>query len=144
MTIKISIVGLLLTLTACPGVTSQVMQSARMHKRVYNAAQRDQGALVEERHLQVEENMSVSATSCMPLEVNTFRFDDMVITINEAPIETPPEPTVIAVEEVPIETPTEPTKIALEQVPIETATKPSSTASTKAAKTFRAKEAKRF
>jgi hypothetical protein len=89
MMTKISFVYLLLTLAACPGVTSQGMQSARMHKRVDNAAQRDQGALMEERHLQVEESMSVSAISCMSLEADGIINYEEIGANNDVPIETP-------------------------------------------------------
>ena len=82
MMTKISFVYLLLTLAACPGV-----QSAD------NPAQRDQEALMEERHLQVEESMSVSSIlasiSCMSLEVGgVIQFEDTEVAVEEAPIET--------------------------------------------------------
>ena len=69
MMTKISFVYLLLTLAACPGV-----QSAD------NPAQRDQEALMEERHLQL------TSISFMSLEVGgVIQFEDAV---EEAPIET--------------------------------------------------------
>lgn len=88
MMTKISFVYLLLTLAACPGV-----QSALMRKRADNPAQRDQEALMEERHLQVEESMSVSSIlasiSCMSLEVGgVIQFEDTEVAVEEAPIET--------------------------------------------------------
>ncbi len=79
-------VYLLLTLVACQG------ESALMCNRADNAAQRDQEALMEERHLQVEESMSVSAVSFMSLELGgVIDFADTEVAVKEAPIETPSE-----------------------------------------------------
>jgi hypothetical protein len=78
MMTKISFVYLLLTLAACPGV-----QSALMRKRADNPAQRDQEALMEERHLQL------ASISCMSLEVGgVIQFEDTEVAVEEAPIET--------------------------------------------------------
>ncbi len=106
---------------------------------------------MEERHLQLEESMPVSAISFMSLEVSgIIQFEDTEVAVEEVPIETPPEPTEIAVEEAPIETPPEPTEIdadhvvstaptkaAKSQVTSTAATTPATTAATKAAKMFR-------
>ena len=60
-----------------------------MRKRADNAAQREQEGLMEERHLQVEESMSVSSISCMSLEVGgIIQFEDTKVAIEEAPIDT--------------------------------------------------------
>ena len=63
-----------------------------MCNRADNAAQRDQEALMEERHLQVEESMSVSTVSFMSLEVGgVIDFADTEVAVEEAPVETPSE-----------------------------------------------------
>ena len=116
---------LLLSLAACPGVTSQLIGSAQISKRVDNAAQRDQEALMEERHLQVEESMSLEVSGII-------QFDDIEVTVEEVPIETPPEPTEIDADQV---ISTAPTKAAKSQVTSTAATTPATTAATTAATT---------
>ena len=149
MMIKHSFVYLLLTLAACPGVTSQLIRSTQITKRVDNAAQRDQEALLEERHLQVEESMPVSANLCMSLEVGgIIQPADTDVAVEEAPIETPPEPTEIDADQ---DTSTAPTKAAKSQVTSTAATTTTTTvettatttAATKAAKFFKPKTVKR-